>query len=160
MPSVREPGTNVNHAPIGQAQNGGSSANSQGIPVSMDNVCPEGTEVQYVTSPSGEALGRNFNVRRSKHIRNYPQQYIPVFGAAREHKNDAVASIVYMIQDRYLNSNVDTDDILSLLAEWVAEDCMDTPSAFHMRESYVLRTQSHDPDTPTYMEALSSENYE
>ena len=26
MPSVREPGTNGNHAPIGQAQNGGSSA--------------------------------------------------------------------------------------------------------------------------------------
>ena len=29
IPSVREPGTNGNHAPIGQAQNGGSSANSQ-----------------------------------------------------------------------------------------------------------------------------------
>ena len=29
IPSVREPGTNMNHAPIGQAQNGGSSANSQ-----------------------------------------------------------------------------------------------------------------------------------
>ena len=28
-PSVREPGTNGNHAPIGQAQNNGSSANSQ-----------------------------------------------------------------------------------------------------------------------------------
>ena len=26
---VREPGTNGNHTPIGQAQNGGSSANSQ-----------------------------------------------------------------------------------------------------------------------------------
>ena len=35
---------------------------------------------------------------------------------------------------------------------------MDTPSTFHMRESYVIKTQSHDPDTPTYMEALSSEN--
>ena len=28
-PSGREPGTNGNHAPIGQAQNGGFSANSQ-----------------------------------------------------------------------------------------------------------------------------------
>ena len=41
-PSVREPGTNGNHASIGQAQNGGSSANIQEIPVSMDNVCPYG----------------------------------------------------------------------------------------------------------------------
>ena len=29
-----------------------------------------------------------------------------------------------------------------------------------MRESYALKTQSHDPDTPTYMEALSGENPE
>ena len=59
MPSVREPVTNGNHAPIGQAQNGVSSANSKEIPVSMENVCPEGTEDQYVKSPSGEALRRN-----------------------------------------------------------------------------------------------------
>ena len=37
---------------------------------------------------------------------------------------------------------------------------MDTPSTFHTRESYVLKTQSHDPDTPTYMEALSGESSE
>ena len=37
---------------------------------------------------------------------------------------------------------------------------MDTPSTFHMREYYTLQTQSHDPDTPTYMEALSGENSE
>ena len=86
----------------------------------MDSVCPEGTEDQYAKSPSGEALGRNFNVRRSKRIRNSPQRYNPGFGAAREWNNDAVASIVYMIQDRYLDTNVDTDDILSLLAEWDA----------------------------------------
>ena len=42
IPSVRELGTNGNHAPIGQAQNSGSSANSREIPVSMDNVCPDG----------------------------------------------------------------------------------------------------------------------
>ena len=122
----------------------------------MDNVCPDGNENQYVTSPSGEDLGRNVNVRRSECIRNVPQRFNPGFGAAREWKNDSVASIVYMIQDRDFDSSVDTDDILSLLAEWDAKDCMDTPSMFHMRESYALKTQSHDPDTPTYMEAFSA----
>ena len=65
-----------------------------------------------------------------------------------------------MIQDRDFDSNVDTDDILSLLAEWDAEDCIETPSTFHMREYYALKTQSHDPYTPKYMEALSGENSE
>ena len=65
-----------------------------------------------------------------------------------------------MIQYRYFDSNVDTYDILPLLAEWDAEDCMDMPSTFHMRESYSLRTQSHDTDTPLYMEALSGKNVE
>ena len=126
----------------------------------MDNVCPDGNENQYVTSPSGEALGRNVIVRRSERIRNSPQRYNLGFWSAREWKNDAVASIVYMIQYRAFDSNVDTDDILLLLAEWDAEDCMDTSSKFHMRESYALKTQSHDPDTTTYMEALSGENSE
>ena len=63
-----------------------------------------------------------------------------------------------MIHDRDINSNVYTDDIILLLAEQDAEDCMDTPSTFHMRETYVLKSQIHDPDTPKYMEALSSEN--
>ena len=93
----------------------------------MDNVCPEGTEDQYVTSPSGEALVRNVHVRRYECIRNSPHQYNPGFGAAREWKNNAVASIVYMIRYRDLNRNIDTDAILSLLAEWYAEYCMDTP---------------------------------
>ena len=44
--------------------------------------------------------------------------------------------------------------------EWDAEYCMDTPSTFHMRESYVLKYQIHGPDIPTYMEALSGENLE
>ena len=57
----------------------------------------------------------------------------PGFGAAGEWKNDAVASTVYMIQDMDLNRNVDTNDILSLLVEWDAEDFMDTLSTFHMR---------------------------
>ena len=63
-----------------------------------------------------------------------------------------------MIQDRDFDSSLDTDDILSLLAEWDAEDWLDTPSTFHTRESYALKTQIHDPDTPAYMEALSGEN--
>ena len=73
---------------------------------------PEGTEDQYVTSPNGESLGRTVHVRRSKRITNSPQRYNPGFGDDREWKNDDVASIVYMIQDRDLNINVDMDDIL------------------------------------------------
>ena len=65
-PSVREPVTNGNNAPIGQAQNNGSSDNSQEIPVSMDNERPKGTEDQYITSADGEDLRRNFYMRRSK----------------------------------------------------------------------------------------------
>ena len=40
-PSVIETGTNGNHAPICQSQNDGSNANSQEIPVSMNNMCPD-----------------------------------------------------------------------------------------------------------------------
>ena len=65
-----------------------------------------------------------------------------------------------MIKYEDLNISVYTDDILSLLAEWDKEDCMENPSTFHVRESYVLNTQNHDPYTPTYMEALSGENLE
>ena len=59
-------------------------------------------------------------MRRSKRIRKSPQRYDPVFGAARKWKNEVFASIVYMIQDVYLNINVYTDDILPLLSEWDA----------------------------------------
>ena len=82
----------------------------------MENVRPEGTEGQSFTSPSGEALEINVHVRRYKCIGNSPQRYNLEFGAAREWRNDDVASIVYMIQDGGFNINVDTDDILSLLA--------------------------------------------
>ena len=68
----------------------------------MDNVRPEGTEEQYIKYPSGESLGRNFHVMHSKRIRNSPQRYKSRFGAAREWKNDAVTSILYMIQDGVL----------------------------------------------------------
>ena len=56
------------------------------------------------------------------------------------------------------HSNIDTYEILSLLSECNAEDCMDAPSRFNMREFYVLKSQIHDPDSPTYMEALSGEH--
>ena len=99
----------------------------------MDNVRPEWTEDQSVASPNGETLGSNFHVRRYGRIRNSPQRYHPGFGAARYWKNDAVAIIFYIIQDRDINSNVDMGDILSLLAECDVEYCMDNPSTFHMR---------------------------
>ena len=71
--------------------------------------------------------GNNVNVRRSERIRILSQRFNPKFGAVTEWKSNAVANIVYIIQDRDYDSNVDTDDILSLLAEWDAEDCMYTP---------------------------------
>ena len=52
-----------------------------------------------------------------------------------------------MIQDRDININMDTNYILQLLADWDAEDFMDKPSTFHMRESYIFKSQRHDPDT-------------
>ena len=65
-----------------------------------------------------------------------------------------------MILDGDYDINVDMDNILSLPAELDVEDCMYIPSLFHMREYYVLKSQGRDPDTPTYMEALSDENAE
>ena len=44
------------------------------------------------------------------------------------------------------------------MAEWDQEYCMYTPSVFSMREYYVLESQIHNPDTPTYMEDLSGDN--
>ena len=35
----------------------------------MENVRPEGTEDQFVTSTSGESLGRNVHVRRYERIK-------------------------------------------------------------------------------------------
>ena len=99
-------------------------------------------------------------MRRYKRIRKYPQRYNPVFGDAREWKNDDVASIVYMTQDGNINNKINTSYILSLLAECNAEDCIGMPSTFHIRESCVLKSQSRDTDTPMYMEALSDENVE
>ena len=44
------------------------------------------------------------------------------------------------------------------MAELDAEDCMDTQSNFHMRKSYVLKSQNHNPVTPKYKEDLLVEN--
>ena len=44
IPSFRETGTNGNNEPIGKAQNSGSSVNSREIPVSMENISPDGNE--------------------------------------------------------------------------------------------------------------------
>ena len=65
-----------------------------------------------------------------------------------------------MIQYGDLNRNVDTNDILLLLAKCYTEDCMDTPSTFHTRNYYVLKSQIRNPETPTYMEDLSGEKLE
>ena len=111
-PSVREPGTNENHETVSQSYNDDYSENIQDTPLSMDNVCLEGTEETNVTSPSREALGRNFYVRNFERIRKSPQRYEPLFGAAREWKSDSVASLVYMNQDGDIISNVDMYNIL------------------------------------------------
>ena len=73
------------------------------------------------------------HVRRTECIRKSPWRYDPGFGASREWNNESVASIIYMIQDGDINSNVNMDDILSLMSEWDAEYFMDAPLIFHMR---------------------------
>ena len=57
----------------------------------------------------------------------------PRIWTARKWNNNAGESIVHMIQDEDLNSDVDIDEILSLLPEWDSEDCMDSPPEFNMR---------------------------
>ena len=52
--------------PLVKAENDGSIANSQEIPVSMDNEHPEGTENQSITSEDGEDLRNNVHMRSSK----------------------------------------------------------------------------------------------
>ena len=53
---------------------------------------------------------------------------------------------------------MDTDDILSLIADLDSEYCMDTPSTFHTRKAYAIKSQIQNTDNPKYMEALSGEN--
>ena len=51
-PLVIETGTDRNHGPVVKSQNEGASANSQETPLSMCNLCLEGTVDQSVTSLS------------------------------------------------------------------------------------------------------------
>ena len=44
------------------------------------------------------------------------------------------------------------------MVKWDVENYMDESSTFHMIKYYVLKSQSHYPDTPKYMKALSGEN--
>ena len=52
--------------PLVKAQNDGSSAKGQEIPVSMYNEHSEGTEYKSITSEYGEDLRRNVRMRRSE----------------------------------------------------------------------------------------------
>ena len=72
-------------------------------------------------------MERNFHIRRYKRIIKYPQQYDPIFGAARDCDSGDVASIVNMIQDGGFDINTDTDYILLLLNEWDTDYCIDMP---------------------------------
>ena len=93
----------------------------------MENVRSEGTEDQSVTSPSEEYLKKEYLCEAFQTYQKYLQRYEPGLGSAREWNNDAVESMVYMIQDGDFNITVDTDGILLLLDEWYKEYCMDTP---------------------------------
>ena len=117
----------------------------------MENDRPEGTKYQYVTYTGGEALGKYVNLRGSNHNRKTPQRFDPGFEDSRKWNSYAVATLVYMIKSGDYDKNIDTDEILSLMAYWDAEDSMDAKSRFHNREFYVLRLKSHNPNTQTYM---------
>ena len=88
----------------------------------------------------------------------YPHQFDPLFGSAIQYNSEGVASLVYMIRNRDYDRNVDTEKVLYLLAGWDAQDCMDYMSKFYIREPYDIKSHSHQPNTPMYMEALSGEH--
>ena len=119
----------------------------------MDNGCSEGTQERSVTSPKGEALGRDVHTRHSECNKEKPQRFDPGSGDAREWNNDTVAILVLIIQSRYYVSNIDIDEIISLLDDLGAKYCMYNPLIFHMRESYAIRSHIHDNDNPKFMEA-------
>ena len=110
----------------------------------MENIHSKGTEEKSITSPSGESLGKNIHMRRSKHVIKYSHRYDTVLRASREWKSDYVAIIVYMIQDGIFKKNVDMDEMLSLLTEWDTEYCMDVPLTFYIREFYAIMSQIYD----------------
>ena len=83
----------------------------------MENNFLEGTKGQSITYPSGEALGRDIHMRHSKCNRKPPQRFDPVFQVIREWKSDDAASLFYILQHGDCGSNIDTYNILSLLAD-------------------------------------------
>ena len=93
----------------------------------MDNVCPEGTQYQYISYTSGEVWGRNANLRYSECNRKHPQTFDPRFGYRIYQNSDATASLVYIIKYCIHDSNVYIYEILYLSADWDAENCTDTP---------------------------------
>ena len=58
-----------------------------------------------------------------------------------------------MFQIVHYHIKVDTDETPSLMIDWDLEYCMDAPSIFHMIEYYNIKSQIHNPDSSTYMEA-------
>ena len=59
-------------------------------------------------------------MRHSERISKYPLRNDPGFEAVRECKSDSVVILVYIIHNGDYYSNVDSDNIISLLAEWDA----------------------------------------
>ena len=94
----------------------------------------------------------------SKSNRKPPQWFVPIFGGISYCKSYYVASSVYIIQYGGHDRNIDMNKILSLLAKFYVERCMDDPLKFHMRESYAIKYHCWYPDNPNYMEELFGEH--
>ena len=103
-------------------------------------------------------MGRDIHVSRSEHIIKYPQRFDPDFVSKIQWNSDNVVILVYILQDGYCDINLYMDEIPYLLDYWVAEDCMDAPSIFNIRESYAINLHSHYNDDPMYMQALTGDN--
>ena len=71
----------------------------------MDNIGTEGTQDQYITSPSGEALGKDFHMINSECDKKITQQFLN--WDARKQTSAFVASLVYIKFYGGHDSNVD-----------------------------------------------------
>ena len=76
----------------------------------MDNICSEGTHDQYMKSPSGEVLGRDFHMRNSECEIKITQRFLN--WAAIKWQIGFVASLVYMIRYGGHHRNIDMYQIL------------------------------------------------
>ena len=61
----------------------------------MDNGCPEDTQYQYATYPSGDTLVSYFSVRRSNCNRKLPQGFYPRYRAERVEYSQFYKLIIY-----------------------------------------------------------------